>query len=172
MISWESVSTTIAALCPLKRRRLLLCPWRSSGSCTDSIRSLLTPSLMLTPSSAASASASPSPSPSPLLRSTSWSSNCPSNSAPSTMPCRCPLSSGNSTHACRASSSSRSASATISPKSFRRALRSDQSIVASPLMLDPKYRSYPWPSAHSPTSMFATADRTRNSLTIPSASRL
>ena len=50
-----SVSTTIAALCPLKRRRLLLCPWRSSGSCTDSIRSLLTPSLMLTPSSAASA---------------------------------------------------------------------------------------------------------------------
>ena len=55
VINWESVSTTMAALCPLKRRRLLLCPWRSSGSCTDSIRSLLTPSLMLTPSSAASA---------------------------------------------------------------------------------------------------------------------
>ena len=39
VISWLSVYTTMAALCP----------WRSSGSCTDSIRSLLTPSLMLTP---------------------------------------------------------------------------------------------------------------------------
>ena len=31
VISWLSVSTTIAALCPSKRRRLLLRPWRSSG---------------------------------------------------------------------------------------------------------------------------------------------
>ena len=86
IISWLSVSTTIAALCPLKRRRLLLCitggrvissktkpsanraaaAWRSSGSCTDNSISSgpcvpgpaprthlpLTPSLMLTPSSA------------------------------------------------------------------------------------------------------------------------
>ena len=68
VISWVSVSTTIAALCPSKRLLLLLCPWRISGSCTDIIRSLLTPSLRLTPSS---------PSPSPPLRSMSWSSNCP-----------------------------------------------------------------------------------------------
>ena len=52
VISWLSVSTTMAALCPLQRRRLLWCPWRSSGSCTDGIRSRLTPSLRLTPSSA------------------------------------------------------------------------------------------------------------------------
>ena len=53
VISWESVSTTIAALCPSNRRLLLLCPWRISGSWTDSIRSRLTPSLRLrlTPSS-------------------------------------------------------------------------------------------------------------------------
>ena len=49
---------------------LLLCPWRISGSCTDIIRSRLTPSLRLTPSS---------------VRSTSWSSNCPSNSAAATI---------------------------------------------------------------------------------------
>ena len=61
----------MAALCPSNRRLLLLWPWRISGSCTDIIRSRLTPSLRLTPSS-----------PSPLLRSMSWSSNCPSNSAP------------------------------------------------------------------------------------------
>ncbi len=153
VISWRSVSTTMAAWCP----------WRSSGSCTDGIRSRLTPSLRLTPSST---------SPAPLWRSMSWSSNCPSNSAPATMLCRWTLSSGNSTHAGRNSSSSRSASATISPKSFRRALRSDQSIVASPLMLEPRYFSYPWASAHSPTAILATAARARNSLTIPSASRL
>ena len=74
VISWVSVSTTMAALCPSKRLLLLLCPWRISGSCTDIIRSLLTPPLRLTPSS-----------PSPLLRSMSWSSNCPSNSAPATI---------------------------------------------------------------------------------------
>ena len=70
VISWESVSTTMAALCPSKRLLLLLCPWRISGSCTDVIRSRLTPSLRLTPSS---------------VRSTSWSSNCPSNSAAATI---------------------------------------------------------------------------------------
>ena len=32
--SWESVSTTTAALCPSKRLLLLLRPWRISGSCT------------------------------------------------------------------------------------------------------------------------------------------
>ena len=35
VISWESVSTTIAALWPSNRRMLLLWPWRISGSCTD-----------------------------------------------------------------------------------------------------------------------------------------
>ena len=45
VISWESVSTTIAALWPSNRRLLLLWPWRISGSCTDIIRSRLTPSL-------------------------------------------------------------------------------------------------------------------------------
>ena len=70
VISWESVSTTMAALCPSKRLLLLLCPWRISGSCTDIIRSRLTPSLRLTP---------------PSVRSTSWSSNCPSNSAAATI---------------------------------------------------------------------------------------
>ena len=56
VINWESVSTTIAALCPLKRRRLLLCPVaqlrvmhrRQSGPCSPH-------PLMLTPSSEASA---------------------------------------------------------------------------------------------------------------------
>ena len=93
VISWESVSTTIAALCPSNRRLLLLWPWRISGSCTDSIRSRLTPSLRLTPSSA---------------RSTSWSSNWPSSSAAATIRCRSSLSSGNSPCACRDNSNSRS----------------------------------------------------------------
>ena len=43
VISWESVSTTIAALWPSNRRLLLLLwPWHISGSCTDIIRSRLT----------------------------------------------------------------------------------------------------------------------------------
>ena len=76
------------------------------------------------------------------------------------------------THACRANSSSRSTSATISANNAARALRSDQSIAASPLVLEPRYFSYPWASAHSPTVIFATAARARYSLTMPSASRL
>ena len=36
VISWESVSTTIAALCPSNRLLLLLCPWRISVSCNRS----------------------------------------------------------------------------------------------------------------------------------------
>ena len=88
------------------------------------------------------------------------------------MLCRWALSSGNSIHACRASSSSRSASATISAKSFRRALRSDQSIAASPLTLEPRYLSCPWASAYSLTAIFDTAASARISLTMPSANRL
>ena len=66
-----------------------------------------------------------------------WSSNCPSNSAAATMPSRSGLPSGNSTCACRAISNSRSASATIVVSSAPRALRSDQSMADSPLMLEP-----------------------------------
>ena len=50
VINWVSVSTTIAALWPSKRRLLLLWPWRGSGSCTGIIRSRLTPSLRPIPS--------------------------------------------------------------------------------------------------------------------------
>ena len=78
VINWVSVSTTMAAWCPSKRLLLLLRPWRISGSCTDIIRSRLTPSLRLTPPS-------PWPSSSPPLRSTSCGSNCPNNSAASTI---------------------------------------------------------------------------------------
>ena len=70
VISSEPVSTTIASLCPSKRLLLLLWPWRISGSCTDIIRSRLTPSLRFTP---------------PSVRSTSWSNNCPSSSAATTI---------------------------------------------------------------------------------------
>ena len=35
VINWVLVSTTTAALCPSKRRLLLLWPWRISGSCID-----------------------------------------------------------------------------------------------------------------------------------------
>ena len=56
VISWVSVSTTIAALCPSNRLLLLLCPWRISGSCIDIIRSRLTPSLRFTPTSVRSTS--------------------------------------------------------------------------------------------------------------------
>ena len=132
VISWVSVSTTIAALCPSNRLLLLLCPWRICGSCADIIRSRLTPSLRLTPR--------PTPS---SVRSTSWSSNCPSNSAAATIPCRSALSSGNSPCACRDNSRRRSASATISASRAFRACRSDQSMAASPLMLEPRYRWYP-----------------------------
>ena len=106
VISWVSVSTTMAALCPSNRLLLLLWPWRISGSCTDIIRSRLTPSLRLTP---------------PSARSTSWSSNCPSSSAAVTMCCRSSPFSGNSPCACRDNSSSRSASLTISASSARAA---------------------------------------------------
>ena len=57
VINWESVSTTMAALCPSNRLLLLLLwPWRISGSCTDIMRSRLTPSLRFTPSSVRSTS--------------------------------------------------------------------------------------------------------------------
>ena len=157
VISWESVSTTIAALCPSKRRLLLLCPWHISGSCTDIIRSRLTPSLRLTP---------------PSARSTSWSSNCPSSSAAATIRCRSALSSLNSPCACRDNSNSRSASATILASSAVRARLSLQSMAASPFTLEPRYLSYPRAWAHSLTGACSTAAGARNNLTIPSANRL
>ena len=51
--------------------------------------------------------------------------------------------------ACRDNSSSRSASATIPASSADRARLSDQSMAASPLMLEARYRSYPRALAHS-----------------------
>ena len=108
VINWESVSTTIAALCPLKRRRLLLCPWRSSGSCTDSRCHPVISSISM------------------VSIATLALDVLEQQLSQQLMLCRWTLSSGNSTHAF---ASSRSASATISPKSFRRALRSDQSIA-------------------------------------------
>ena len=56
VITCESVSTATDALCPSNRLLLLLCPWRISGSWTDTIRSRLTPSFRPTPSSVRSTS--------------------------------------------------------------------------------------------------------------------
>ena len=104
-------------------------------------------------------------SPSPFWRSMTKSSNCPSNSAPSTMLCRWALSSGIPP----TPAAPISASATISEQ---RRPRSVRPVDHSPLMLEPRYFSYPWASAHPLTSIFATAAKARNSLTIPSANRL
>ena len=76
VINRVSVSTTAAALCPSIRCLPLLWPWRISGSCADTIRSLLTPCLRLTTPSESATWSSPSP-----TRFTSWSSSYPSNSA-------------------------------------------------------------------------------------------
>ena len=78
--SWESVSTTTAALCPSKRLLLLLRPWRISGSCAEGTRSRLTPSLRVGPSS---------------CRSTSCKRSCPKSSAASPIAWRSGLSAGN-----------------------------------------------------------------------------
>ena len=122
------MSTTTTALCPSNRRLLLLWPWRISGSCTDKMRSRLTPSLKSAP---------------PSVRSTSWSSNWPSSSDAATIRCRSALSSASSPCACRDNSNSRSTSSTIPANSAARACRLAQSMAASPLTLEARYRAYP-----------------------------
>ena len=72
----------------------------------------------------------------------------------------------------RGNSSIRSASATIPASSAFRARLSDQSMAASPLMLEAGYRPYPWALAHFPTLIPSTYDSDRISFTIPSANRL
>ena len=58
------------------------------------------------------------------------------------------------------------------PSQQRSACRSDQSMAASPFTLEPRYLSYPRAWANSLTGACSTAASARNNLTIPSANRL